>query len=72
MKKTDVVCGMEVDENGPHQTQYGDRTYHFCSAKCENDFVGNPLRYVDKSRSVGSTEGSPKILPSGREVQSRS
>lgn len=70
--KTDVVCGKTVDANTPISTTYGDRTYHFCSKKCEFEFVGNPLRYVDKSRSVGSTEGSPKLDEKGRHVRSRS
>lgn len=69
--KKDVVCGRDVDEATAARTTYGDRTYFFCSEKCETDFVSNPLRYVDKSRSVGSTEGSPKITASGEEVDSR-
>lgn len=69
--KTDVVCGKSVDENTPISTTYGDRAYHFCSKKCEYEFIGNPLRYVDKSRSVGSTEGSPKLSETGEKIRSR-
>jgi len=70
--KTDVVCGRTVDEAVAINTTYGDRHYYFCSKKCEGDFVSNPLRYVDKSRSVGSTEGAPKLSESGEKVRSRS
>lgn len=69
--ETDVVCGKTVDANTPISTTYGDRKFCFCSKKCERDFVTNPLRYVDKSRSVGSTEGSPKIDAAGHEHPSR-
>jgi len=70
--KIDVVCGKSVDGSTAVTTEYGDRSYYFCSEKCEMDFVGNPIRYVDKSRSVGSTEGSPKTLASGDKVRSHS
>ena len=70
--KKDIVCDREVDERTAPRTDYGDRTYYFCSEKCETAFVGNPLRFVDKSHSASSTEGSPKITASGQEVQSHS
>ena len=70
--KKDVVCGKDVDEASAVRTTYGDRTYYFCSNRCERDFADNPIRYVDKSRSVGSTEGSPKVMPSGSVVHSHS
>jgi YHS domain-containing protein len=69
--KKDVVCGKMVDDNTPIATTYGDRKFSFCSKKCEYDFIGNPLRYVDKSRSVGSTEGSPRVNPKGQELLSQ-
>jgi YHS domain-containing protein len=61
----DIVCGKEVSESTAIKTDYGDRPYYFCSKTCEMDFVNNPIRYVDKSQAVASTEGSPKIYPQG-------
>ena len=43
---TDPVCGMKVDENSQHQTQYGSQTYSFCSEQCKNEFEQNPEEYV--------------------------
>jgi YHS domain-containing protein len=43
---TDPVCGMKVDENSQHQTQYGSQTYYFCSEQCKNEFEQNPEQYA--------------------------
>lgn len=66
----DIVCEKEVPESTPFKTTYGDRPYYFCSKSCEMDFVGNPLRYAEKSGAAASTEGSPKIMPGGKEKPS--
>ncbi|MDE2419639.1 MAG: heavy metal translocating P-type ATPase [Gammaproteobacteria bacterium] len=47
-KFVDLVCGMTVDENTPHQTLLGQTTYRFCSAKCQQKFVSSPHLYIQK------------------------
>jgi RND family efflux transporter MFP subunit len=42
--ENDPVCGMTV-KSGAHSTRVGERTYRFCSAKCKQDFDGNPGKY---------------------------
>jgi YHS domain-containing protein len=44
----DPVCGMEVDPKAADviKTQYGDKTYYFCSEKCKKDFQADPKKYV--------------------------
>jgi YHS domain-containing protein len=67
----DIVCGKELDEQSAITTGYGDRPYYFCSKKCEDDFVGNPIRYVNPSGAVASTEGSPKLTERGERISSK-
>jgi len=44
----DPVCGMMVDPHTtPHRTQHSGRTYHFCSAKCQEKFLADPERYLE-------------------------
>jgi YHS domain-containing protein len=69
--KNDIVCGKQVDEKTATKTTYGDRLFYFCSDHCERNFAANPLRYVDKSHSASSTEGSGKIDEHGHKVHSR-
>jgi len=68
--KNDIVCGRSVTETKEFKTTYGDRPYYFCSKKCEMDFAANPIRYVDKSGSVASTEGAPMLDEKGKKVRS--
>ena len=43
----DPVCGMDVDEQRAAGTsQYGDRSYFFCSKNCKEKFERNPEQYV--------------------------
>lgn len=67
----DIVCGKTVSEGTDLKTTYGERSYSFCSDTCERAFITNPTHYVDKSGSVGSTEGSPMINERGEKVRSR-
>lgn len=69
-KMKDVVCGREATDTR-FGTTYGDRPFYFCSLKCEMDFAGNPMRYVETAHSASSTAGSPKILGDGLEVPSK-
>jgi len=66
----DIVCEKEVNEATAFTTNYSDQPFYFCSEKCERAFVGNPIRYVNPSGAVASTEGSPKVTESGRNVKS--
>jgi YHS domain-containing protein len=62
----DIVCKRTVDEKEAIKTMYGDRDYYFCSKKCEMDFVGNPIRYVEKSQASASQEGTPTLTEDGK------
>ncbi len=43
----DLVCGMAVDPaTTPHHAEYGGQTYHFCSAKCRDRLVAEPVRWL--------------------------
>jgi YHS domain-containing protein len=66
----DIVCGKDVRDDTVFKTTYGDRPFYFCSKKCETDFVGNPIRYVNPSGAVASTEGSPKLSADGKPTRS--
>src|SRR5688500_10289565 len=44
----DPVCGMDVTpENAAGSSDYGGRTYDFCSAACRSRFEHDPSAYVD-------------------------
>lgn len=48
---TDPVCGMKVDPHGTqHRASHAGRTYYFCSAKCRQKFVAEPVRYVESPK----------------------
>jgi Cu+-exporting ATPase len=43
----DVVCGMQMDPAKAAATsQYGGKTYYFCSKDCKAKFDANPAQYV--------------------------
>jgi len=42
----DPVCGMEVSASSPHRHVHEGRTYHFCSARCQERFAAEPLRFL--------------------------
>jgi Cu+-exporting ATPase len=43
----DVVCGMQVDPaKAAGTSQYGGKTYYFCSAGCKTKFDANPTQYL--------------------------
>ena len=51
----DLVCGMEIPEDKAAATsEYGDKTYYFCSEYCQKEFDLNPEKYL-----------SPSWIPSG-------
>jgi YHS domain-containing protein len=45
----DVVCGMQVDPaKAAGTSEYGGKTYYFCSNGCKTRFDANPAHYVKK------------------------
>tara|TARA_R110002020_G_scaffold48837_22_gene139231 strand:+ start:4517 stop:5692 length:1176 start_codon:yes stop_codon:yes gene_type:complete len=43
----DPVCGMQVSAaRTPYHALHGGTNYHFCSAKCRERFIANPVRYT--------------------------
>ncbi|MGB7296506.1 MAG: heavy metal translocating P-type ATPase, partial [Candidatus Aminicenantales bacterium] len=46
----DVVCGMEVREDqAAATTEYGGKTYYFCSEHCKKEFDRNPEKYLSRT-----------------------
>jgi len=47
MKATDPVCGMTIEDTDAVGTSvYEDKTYHFCSNDCKEEFDENPEDYT--------------------------
>ena len=46
MAHRDPVCGMNVDEDTPHQSTYEGQPYYFCSAGCKEAFEKAPQQYT--------------------------
>ncbi|HZW85308.1 MAG TPA: YHS domain-containing protein [Nitrososphaerales archaeon] len=43
----DPVCGMTVDEESARlKSDFGGKTYYFCSQGCMDSFNSNPGRYA--------------------------
>jgi hypothetical protein len=49
---TDPVCGMTIDKSKAVQTDFGGRTYYFCSEHCLSAFGGDPDGFVRGSAAV--------------------
>jgi Cu2+-exporting ATPase len=48
-KVKDPVCGMELEpETAYSKTEYGGKTFYFCSKQCEQKFKENPEKYASK------------------------
>lgn len=46
-KQKDPVCGMDVDPaSAKGKSEFGGRTYYFCSTKCKSKFDENPQSYL--------------------------
>ncbi len=49
---TDVVCGMQVDEQEARSkgltSEYQGETYYFCAPGCKQEFDKNPQRFAGK------------------------
>jgi P-type Cu+ transporter len=59
-KTIDPVCGMTVDPaRAAGSSEYGGKTYSFCSPHCKTKFDANPAAYVSEQRP------EPKSQPAG-------
>ncbi len=62
-KVTDPVCGMEIDPAGSAgQSDYGGKTYHFCSDSCKVKFDSGPAHYAGSGGSSPPAVGGPPAL----------
>lgn len=51
-RMTDPVCGMTVDPNtAKGKSEFGGKTYYFCSLKCKTKFDAGPEAYLTKSET---------------------
>jgi Cu+-exporting ATPase len=49
--QTDPVCGMQVSpDKAAGTSEYGGKTFYFCSAGCKSKFDKNPDQYTKGSR----------------------
>ncbi|MGE5271922.1 MAG: heavy metal translocating P-type ATPase [Thiohalocapsa sp.] len=49
----DPVCGMDVDPAAtPHRAEHAGRRYFFCSARCRDRFIADPLRYAGSAAAA--------------------
>jgi len=50
----DPVCGMDVDPSAPDaiKTEYGGKSFYFCSAKCKKDFEATPGKYAHENMAA--------------------
>ena len=43
----DPVCNMTVDEKtAKFKSDFGGKTYYFCSSQCKSNFDKNPAKYI--------------------------
>ncbi len=70
---TDPVCGMEVEiKEGTRSRDYGDETFHFCSADCQEKFDADPYSYASgNARKAGqrAQPGAQYTCPMHPEIQ---
>jgi len=57
----DPVCGMQVDPaTAKHRAEHDGKTYLFCSARCHDRFVADPVQYLSAKPETG-----PAAVPAG-------
>ncbi len=50
----DPICHMDVDERtAKFKSEYGGKTYYFCSKGCKETFDKNPTKYAGGSEHPG-------------------
>jgi len=48
--KTDLVCGMPVSAGISDTITYRKKLYGFCSAGCKEEFVKDPIAYINPKK----------------------
>ncbi|MGM7370833.1 YHS domain-containing protein, partial [Acinetobacter baumannii] len=54
----DPVCGMAVTEESKFHEQVGNKTFYFCSEKCQIKFKHDPALYIAKENGSASANAS--------------
>jgi Cu+-exporting ATPase len=67
---TDVVCGMTVSPDSPHQTDYKGTHYAFCCAGCLKKFQQDPERYLSSTPAAPAHHHAP-AAPQVIQIQQR-
>ncbi|MBN1460837.1 MAG: YHS domain-containing protein [Armatimonadetes bacterium] len=52
----DPVCGMEVTAESEWKADYEGKTYYFCSQTCMDQFMADPMKYVQAMAQETKTE----------------
>ncbi len=70
----DPVCGMAVTGSSPHHFEHGGRNYSFCSAKCQEKFAAEPVKFIaaDSDAAVAAPDavaGTTYTCPMHPEVR---
>jgi Cu+-exporting ATPase len=62
----DPVCGMDVDPHtAKHRAEYKGHTYYFCSARCRERFIAEPMKFLSAEtvRAAEVPEGTIYTCP---------
>jgi P-type Cu+ transporter len=63
----DVVCGMEIPEDKAAATsEYGGKTYYFCSEHCKREFDKEPEKYLSAAWKPAGMPASVETAPEGK------
>jgi P-type Cu+ transporter len=68
----DPVCGMDVDPHATkHRAEHAGRTYYFCSARCRERFVAEPVKYLtpQEAKAEAVPEGTIYTCPMHPEIR---
>jgi P-type Cu+ transporter len=64
----DPVCGMTIDRaHVAAKEDYRGKTFHFCSAHCQKDFLAQPSRYTAHAEVADSRQAVPAQIAAGTE-----
>ena len=58
----DPVCGMTVTDASEHRHEHNGQVFYFCSTKCQDKFVADPLRYAAPVQAVGASPPEPAAV----------
>jgi len=45
-KPIDPICGMKVNKDSEHKSEYKNKMYYFCALNCKQTFDKNPEKYA--------------------------